>query len=120
MFINGKALLNAILSLGEVIICLSIIAFIRALKDILETFQITLTEDEVFVFWNIFLASKHGDVTIDNVNEVIETAISVNSYEKLSEREIQKIIDRLIQLSMIKKENGNYSVTEKTIVHRLK
>lgn len=116
VWINRKAMLDVLLDGCEAFISLSPIALIRALKSVFEALQISLSSDEIFVFWNIYQHSKKEPVTDENLIAIINKAITNDSYDSLSEKEIKEIMDRLLQTKMITRKDGNYSITEKIVV----
>ena len=119
VWLNRKALLDALLDFSEFVLCLSPISLIRAFKDIFEMLQISLSSDEVFVFWTIYKGSKQGSVSDDNLVSLIEKASVNEGYDDLSEKEIKKIVEQLIQVHMLKKEDNSYKITEKLVIQWL-
>ena len=119
VWLNRKALLDALIDLGEFIFGLSLISLIRVIKDLFELLQISLSSDEVFIFWTIYRASKQEYVSGDNYIGLIQKASADEHYDELSEKEIEKIVNRLVQIDMLKKQDGNYVVTEKMVVQWL-
>lgn len=114
--INRKEILDTLLDLCEFIICINPLALIRVLKDIIHIMQVDLTNDEAYVFWNVYKAQKRGTVSDSNLFQIIADAIEQDDYDILTKREINKILEHLIKLQMIDQIDEKYIVTEKIVI----
>ncbi|MCL1914035.1 MAG: hypothetical protein FWG10_09205 [Eubacteriaceae bacterium] len=119
VWLNKKALLDALLDIAEFVLYLSPVSIIRAIKDIFKMLQIPLTSDEVFIFWTIYRASRKEHVSDDNYIDLIQKASVTESYDDLHEKKIKKIVEHLVEIFMLKKQDGNYVITEKMVVQWL-
>ena len=117
--INRKALLDALLDICEFVLSLSPLAIVRILKNIFEAVQVDLKSDEMFVFWQIYKASKRDTVFVDNILDIVQKAMVVEEYDDLSEKEVRQAVNKLLQLHMLKEKDGQIVVAEKVVLKYL-
>ncbi len=114
--VNRKEILDTLLDLCEFVMSISPLALIRVLKDILHLLKVDLTNDEAYVFWNIYKVQKERMISDSNLFQIITDAVEQDDYDLLTKRDINNIMQHLMKLQMIDQIDEKYIVTEKVVI----
>lgn len=106
-----KLLLSIMVSLAD----LNFITIVNIFCDVLDTFSITLSQDESTILLCIYKLANMEIVNDDNFYAYYSKFATERNVLVLNEREFRDVVQKLADSKLIIIENGNYFVVDKII-----